>query len=45
MRPFALPEDAPGLDSPVTAKAIKYLSKIQVRVFTLTNGASGAPGG
>lgn len=40
---FSLPEKAPkGLDSPVTAKAIKYMAKIQVRLFTLTNGRIGS---
>lgn len=43
MRCFTLPEETPpGLDSPVTAKAIKYLSRIQVKVFTLTNGRIGS---
>ncbi|WP_332664315.1 nitroreductase/quinone reductase family protein [Aeromicrobium sp.] len=32
----------PGLDSPVTAKLIKVLSKAQVRVFQLTNGRIGS---
>lgn len=43
MRFFTLPEEAPrGLDSPVTAKAIKYLAKIQARIFKLTNGRIGS---
>jgi len=40
---FTLPDKAPaGLDSPVTAKVIKYLAKLQVRVFKLTNGRVGS---
>jgi deazaflavin-dependent oxidoreductase (nitroreductase family) len=39
---FSLPEQAPsGLDSPVTAKAIKYMARIQTRVFKMTNGRVG----
>lgn len=40
---FSLPDEAPkGLDSPVTVKALKYLSRAQVRVFKLTNGQVGS---
>ncbi|GAA2349383.1 nitroreductase family deazaflavin-dependent oxidoreductase [Saccharopolyspora halophila] len=40
---FSLPEEAPkGLDSPVTAKAIKYMARIQVKLFELTNGRIGS---
>lgn len=40
---FGLPEEKPeGLDSPVTAKVIKYMAKAQVRVFRLTNGRIGS---
>ena len=40
---FSLPEQAPqGLDSPVTARAIKIMSRVQVRLFRLTNGRVGA---
>lgn len=40
---FSLPDERPdGLDSPVTAKVIKYMAKIQVRVFKLTNGRIGS---
>jgi F420H(2)-dependent quinone reductase len=39
---FSLPDERPaGLDSPITARAIKYLAKAQVRVFRLTNGRIG----
>jgi F420H(2)-dependent quinone reductase len=39
---LGLPEEKPdGLDSPVTAKVIKYMAKAQVRVFRLTNGRIG----
>jgi F420H(2)-dependent quinone reductase len=39
---FALPDERPeGLDSPVTAKIIKYMSKAHVQVFQLTNGRVG----
>lgn len=40
---FSLPEEAPkGLDSPVTAKAIKYVARAQVKLFELTNGRIGS---
>ena len=40
---MGLPDDRPdGLDSPVTAKIIKYMARAQVRVFTLTNGRIGS---
>lgn len=40
---MGLPEEKPdGLDSPVTAKVIKYMAKAQVRVFRLTNGRIGS---
>jgi F420H(2)-dependent quinone reductase len=40
---LGLPEEKPdGLDSPVTAKVIKYMAKAQVRVFRLTNGRIGS---
>jgi len=40
---MGLPEERPdGLDSPVTAKVIKYVAKAQVRVFRLTNGRVGS---
>ncbi|WP_103351677.1 nitroreductase family deazaflavin-dependent oxidoreductase [Amycolatopsis sp. CA-128772] len=40
---FSLPEQAPGgLDSPVTAKVIKYAAKAQVAVFRLTGGRVGS---
>lgn len=43
MSRFALPEQRPeGLDSPVTAKVIKYMSRVQVRLFRLTNGRVGS---
>jgi F420H(2)-dependent quinone reductase len=36
-------ENAPrGLDSPVTAKVMKWMSRVQVRIFTLTNGRVGS---
>lgn len=35
-------EKPEGLDSPVTAKIIKYGAKAQVRVFKLTNGRIGS---
>lgn len=39
---FSLPDARPdGLDSPVTAKAMKYLAKAQVAVFRLTGGRVG----
>jgi hypothetical protein len=38
MSRFALPEEPPqGLDSPTTARVIKYMAKVQVRLFRLTN--------
>jgi deazaflavin-dependent oxidoreductase (nitroreductase family) len=40
---FGLPEEKPGgLDSPTTAKVIKYMARAQVRVFRLTNGRIGS---
>jgi deazaflavin-dependent oxidoreductase (nitroreductase family) len=40
---FSLPEQAPdGLDSPVTAKVMKYGAKAQVAVFRLTGGRVGS---
>jgi deazaflavin-dependent oxidoreductase (nitroreductase family) len=40
---FSLPDERPdGLDSPMTERAIKYMSKVQVRAFTLTNGRIGS---
>ena len=40
---FSLPDERPeGLDSPVTAKIIKYMARAQVRVFKLTNGRIGS---
>lgn len=40
---LGLPEERPdGLDSPVTAKVIKYMARAQVRVFELTNGRIGS---
>ncbi|OHV31215.1 MULTISPECIES: nitroreductase family deazaflavin-dependent oxidoreductase [Pseudofrankia] len=42
MARFSLPEKAPsGLDSPTTAKAIKYLARTQVKIFRMTNGRIG----
>lgn len=39
---FSLPESAPpGLGSPVTAAAMKYMARAQVRAFRLTNGRVG----
>jgi deazaflavin-dependent oxidoreductase (nitroreductase family) len=39
---LSLPEQRPsGLNSPVTAKAIKYMAKAQVKIFKLTNGRIG----
>jgi deazaflavin-dependent oxidoreductase (nitroreductase family) len=35
-------ERPPGLDSPATAKLIKHMAKIQVRMFKLTNGRIGS---
>jgi deazaflavin-dependent oxidoreductase (nitroreductase family) len=40
---FELPEERPpGLDSPATARLIKYMARIQVRLFKLTNGRIGS---
>lgn len=40
---MALPKEKPnGLDSPVTPKVIKYMSRAQVPVFRLTNGRIGS---
>ncbi len=40
---FSLPEQKPdGLDSPVTAKVMKYGAKAQVAVFKLTGGRIGS---
>jgi len=40
---FSMPDDRPdGLDSPATAKLIKYGSKAQVLAFKLTNGWLGS---
>ena len=40
---LGLPEEKPeGLDSPTTAKIIKYMARAQVRVFKLTNGRIGS---
>jgi len=40
---FGLPDEKPeGLDSPVTAKVIKYMARAQVAVFTATNGRVGS---
>jgi deazaflavin-dependent oxidoreductase (nitroreductase family) len=39
----ALPKEKPqGLDSPLTAKVIKYAARAQVRTFRLTNGRIGS---
>lgn len=39
---FALPDERPqGLDSPLTVRMIKLMSRAQVRVFRLTNGRVG----
>jgi len=39
---MALPDERPsGLDSPVTAKVIKYMSRAQVAAFKATNGRIG----
>jgi deazaflavin-dependent oxidoreductase (nitroreductase family) len=41
--PLSLPEDRPdGLDSPVTVKVIKAMSRAQVAAFRLTNGLVGS---
>jgi F420H(2)-dependent quinone reductase len=40
---FGLPDEKPeGLDSPVTAKVIKYMARAQVAVFRATNGRVGS---
>lgn len=40
---LALPETAPkGLDSPVVGVLIKYMAKVQTRLFRLTNGRIGS---
>ena len=40
---MALPEERPpGLDSPVTPKVIKYMSRAQVAAFKATNGRLGS---
>ena len=40
---FGLPEEKPeGLDSPMTARVIKYMARAQVRVFRLTGGRIGS---
>lgn len=40
---FSLPEQKPGgLDSPVTARAMKFMARAQVKVFRLTGGRVGA---
>jgi F420H(2)-dependent quinone reductase len=40
---FGLPDEKPdGLDSPRTAAIIKQMSRLQVRVFRLTNGRVGS---
>ena len=40
---LSLPDERPpGLDSPATSKLIKYMSRAQVRLFTLTNGRVGS---
>ena len=40
---MALPKEKPqGLDSPLTAKVIKYGARAQVRAFRLTNGRIGS---
>ena len=39
---FSLPDERPqGLNAPVTLKALRLMSKVQVRVFKLTNGRIG----
>jgi deazaflavin-dependent oxidoreductase (nitroreductase family) len=39
---FSLPDQRPqGLNAPVTLKALRLMSKVQVRVFKLTNGRIG----
>jgi F420H(2)-dependent quinone reductase len=40
---FSLPDERPdGLDSPLAVKGIKYMARIQVRLFKLTNGRVGS---
>jgi F420H(2)-dependent quinone reductase len=40
---FSLPDERPdGLDSPLAVKGIKYMSRVQVRLFKLTNGRIGS---
>lgn len=40
---LGLPDEKPeGLDSPTTAKVIKYMAKAQVRMFRLTDGRIGS---
>jgi deazaflavin-dependent oxidoreductase (nitroreductase family) len=40
---FSLPDERPpGLDSPTTAKLIKYMARIQVAAFRLTDGRVGS---
>jgi deazaflavin-dependent oxidoreductase (nitroreductase family) len=40
---FALPDERPpGLDSPITAKLMKYMAKANVGIFKLTNGRVGS---
>lgn len=42
-RILALPDTAPqGLDSPVVGLVIKYMAKVQTRLFLLTNGRVGS---
>jgi len=42
MSRFSLPEDRPpGLDSPLTARVIKYSARVHVQVFKITNGRIG----
>ncbi|MFD2419946.1 nitroreductase family deazaflavin-dependent oxidoreductase [Amycolatopsis pigmentata] len=39
---FTLPDKTPkGLDSAVTAKGMKYMAKLHVKIFKLTNGRVG----
>ncbi|RSM46792.1 nitroreductase family deazaflavin-dependent oxidoreductase [Actinoplanes sp. ATCC 53533] len=43
MARFSLPDERPpGLDSPITVKAIKYSARVHVCVFKLTNGWIGS---
>jgi deazaflavin-dependent oxidoreductase (nitroreductase family) len=43
MARYSLPDERPqGLDSPMTARLIKYGAKAQVRLFKLTNGRIGS---